>query len=53
MCKVISLKSRMQLCGSDCKKTDEIASRKGEYIGILPLKVAKELRELQDNFNIE
>jgi hypothetical protein len=53
MCKVISLKSRMQLGGSDCKENDEIANRKGEYIGMLPLKVAKDLRELQDNLNIE
>lgn len=43
----------MQLGGSDSKETDEIASGEGEYIGMLPLKVAKELRELQDNLNLE
>ncbi|MGV8980525.1 hypothetical protein [Clostridium sp.] len=53
MCKVISLKSRNQLGGNDYKKNDELASRKGDYIGMLPLTVAKELRELQANLNME
>lgn len=53
MCKIISLKSRNQLGGNDYKKNDKIANRHGEYIGMLPLNVAKELRVLQDNLNIE
>ena len=53
MCKVISLKSRKKLSEKNCNENDEIASKKGEFIGMLPLKVAKELRKLQDNLNIE
>ena len=36
MCKVISLNSRMQLGGSDCNENDELADRKGKYLGMLP-----------------
>lgn len=53
MGKVISLKSGKQLGGSDSKENDELASRKGEYIGSLPLKVAKEIREFQDKLSVE
>lgn len=53
MGKVISLKSGKQLGGSDSKENNELAIRKGEYIGSLPLKVAKEIRELQDKLNLE
>ncbi|GCD12245.1 hypothetical protein [Clostridium tagluense] len=53
MSEVISLKSGKKLGGNNYKQNDEIANTKGEYIGMLPLTVAKELRELQDNLNIE
>ncbi|MCB2300144.1 hypothetical protein [Clostridium tagluense] len=53
MSEVISLKSGKKLGGNNYKQSDEIANTKGEYIGMLPLTVAKELRELQDNLNIE
>ncbi|GKU29334.1 hypothetical protein [Clostridium folliculivorans] len=53
MSKVINLKSRKHLGRNDYKETDELASKKGKYIGALPLKVATELRELQDILIIE
>lgn len=53
MGKVISLKSRMQLGGSDFKENDELVSKKGFYIGVLTESLTKELRAMQNMLEAE
>lgn len=53
MGKVISLKTGKLLGGNDYEETSEVVRRKGVYIGVLPLKVAKQIREIQQKLIVE